>query len=185
MTGSNGDPHRRRGATVWLTGLPAAGKSTLACAIEARLRAGGLAPYVLDGDELRTGLCADLDFSAAGRAENVRRVAHSARLLADAGCIAITALVSPYAADRHLAREVHASSGLVFVEVFVNTPLEVCVRRDPKGLYARAHAGDLANMTGYNDPYEPPATPEVELDGTLDAQAGAEVVVAALSERLA
>lgn len=175
---------RRRGATIWFTGLPAAGKSTLATAVEARLAADGHAAYVLDGDELRRGLCADLDFSPAGRAENVRRVAHLARMLADAGCVAIAALVSPYAEDRRLAREVHERDGLTFIEVFVNTPLDVCMSRDPKGLYARARSGDLVNLTGYSDPYECPEAADVELNGALDIEAAAEVVISALTARL-
>lgn len=160
----------RRGATVWFTGLPASGKSTVAAAVEERLVGGGRAAYLLDGDNLRHGLNADLGFSAADRAENVRRAGEVAVLFADAGVVALVSLVSPYAADRERARQTHQSAGLPFAEVFVDTPLEECERRDPKGLYARARAGELAGMTGVDDPYEPPESPElvVRADRPLD-----------------
>lgn len=152
---------RDGGATVWLTGLPASGKSTLATALEAQLVRSGRIAYRLDGDNLRHGLNGDLGFDRAGRAESVRRTAHAAQLLADAGVVVIVALVSPYLADRSAARQVHADNELPFVEVFVDTPLELCERRDPKGLYARARTGLLTGMTGVDDPYEPPAQPDL------------------------
>ncbi|HSD78807.1 MAG TPA: adenylyl-sulfate kinase, partial [Solirubrobacteraceae bacterium] len=152
-----------RGATIWFTGLPASGKSTIAGALERHLVELGRPAYRLDGDNLRHGLNGNLGFDPADRAENVRRTAHAARLLADAGVIVLVSLVSPYAADRALARRVHEEDELPFLEVFVNTPLELCERRDPKGLYARARRGDLSGMTGIGDPYEPPAQPELEL----------------------
>jgi len=154
-----------RGATVWLTGLPASGKSTIAAALEERLVAAGVPAYRLDGDNLRHGLNADLGFSPEDRAENVRRTAHAARLLADAGGGALVTHVSPFAAGREGARAIHGEAGIEFLEVFVNTPLEECERRDPKGLYARARAGELRGLTGVDDPYEPPASPELELSG--------------------
>ena len=154
----------RRGATVWFTGLPASGKSTVAAAVEERLVGGGRAAYLLDGDNLRHGLNADLGFSAADRAENVRRAAHVAALLADAGTVALVSLVSPYEADRRLAREIAEERGLDFVEVFVNTPLEECEKRDPKGLYKKARAGQLKNFTGIDDPYEAPEKAELVVD---------------------
>lgn len=154
---------RAAGATVWLTGLPASGKSTIATALERALLRSGRAAYLLDGDNLRHGLNGDLGFSAADRAENVRRTGEVARLFADAGLVAIASLVSPYAADRALARALHEADGLPFVEVYVNTPLAECERRDPKGLYARARAGELPGFTGVDDPYEAPARPELEL----------------------
>src|ERR687891_1150702 len=129
------------GATVWFTGLPASGKSTIAAGVEARLLAEGRSAYVLDGDNLRHGLNGDLGFSAQDRAENVRRTAEVSALLADAGVVVLVALVSPYRADRDRARAVHAERGLPFLEIHVATPLEECERRDPKGLYARARAG--------------------------------------------
>ncbi len=152
-----------RGATLWFTGLPASGKSTVAAAVEAQLVRFGRPAYRLDGDNLRHGVCGDLGFSAEDRDLNVRRTAEVARLFADAGVIALVSVVSPYAEARQAARDLHERDGLRFVEVFVNTPLEECMRRDPKGLYARAQAGDLKGFTGVDDPYEHPREPDVEL----------------------
>jgi bifunctional enzyme CysN/CysC len=158
-----------RGATVWMTGLPASGKSTLAGAVERALVERGHPAYRLDGDNLRHGLNADLGFDPDDRAENVRRTAHAARLLADAGTIAVVSLVSPYLADRELARALHAEAALPFLEVWLDTPLELCEHRDPKGLYARARRGELLGLTGVDDPYEPPPRPEVAIrPGPLD-----------------
>jgi bifunctional enzyme CysN/CysC len=174
-----------RGLTVWLTGLSASGKSSVAVELERRLVASGRPAYLLDGDNLRHGLNADLGFSAADRAENVRRVGEVARLLADAGVVSIVSLVSPYRADRDRVRAVHAEAGLPFVEVFVDTPLAVCEARDPKGMYAKARAGEISGFTGVDDPYEAPASPDLLLrpeDGDAPAQATA---VLALLERLA
>jgi adenylyl-sulfate kinase len=152
-----------KGATVWFTGLPASGKSTIAVEIEAQLVGAGRPALRLDGDNLRHGLNGNLGFSAEDRAENVRRTAHVAALLAEAGVVALVALVSPYAADRAAARAIHEAAGLSFLEVFVSTPLDECVRRDPKGLYARARAGELTGLTGVDDPYEPPESPDLSL----------------------
>jgi adenylyl-sulfate kinase len=154
----------QRGATVWFTGLPAAGKSTVATLLEERLVADGHFAYLLDGHDVRHGLSGDLDFTRKSRSENARRAAHVARLLADAGAIAIVGLISPYANDRDRARELHGSDGLEFVEVFVDTPLQECERRDPKGLYARARQGRLPGFTGVEDPYEQPEAPEVTIE---------------------
>jgi bifunctional enzyme CysN/CysC len=151
------------GATVWLTGLSGSGKSTIAVELERRLVAAGRPAYLLDGDNLRHGLNGDLGFSAQDRDENVRRVAHVARLFADAGLVAIVPLISPYRSARQLARDLHDAADLPFVEVFVDTPLEVCEGRDPKGLYAQARAGEITGMTGIDDPYEPPVDPEVRV----------------------
>ena len=151
--------HGLCGATVWLTGLSGSGKSTVANAVAERLLALGRPAYVLDGDNLRHGLNADLGFSAADRAENVRRVGEVARLLADAGLVALVPVISPYRADRDRVRHAHDVAGLLFVEVFVDTPLELCERRDPKGLYRKARAGEFTGMTGIDDPYEPPLRP--------------------------
>jgi bifunctional enzyme CysN/CysC len=167
----------QRGATVWLTGLPASGKSTIAAALEQSLVAQGRIAYLLDGDNLRHGLNGNLGFSAEDRAENVRRTAQVARLFADAGAIALVSLVSPYARDRIAAREAHAEAELDFIEVYVNTPLEECERRDPKGLYARARRGELSGMTGIDDPYEAPAAAEVEVAGGSVEDAVAAVLV--------
>ena len=170
------------GATVWLTGLPASGKSTVAVALEAALLESGRSAYLLDGDNLRHGLNGDLGFSPADRAENVRRTGEVARLFADAGLVALVSLVSPYAADRRRVRERHESDGLRFIEVYVNTPLEECERRDPKGLYARARAGELPGMTGIDDPYEPPERPELELRPHEHGVASAVAAVTGLLE---
>jgi adenylyl-sulfate kinase len=156
-----------RGATVWFTGLPSSGKSTLATAVEQRLVEEGRSAYLLDGDNLRHGLCADLGFSRADRERNVERVGEVARLFADSGSVAVVALVSPYEATRRQVREQHERDGLAFVEVFVNTPLWLCMERDPKGLYARALTGGLSDFTGVDDPYEAPQRAELELTPEL------------------
>ena len=160
---------------VWLTGLPGSGKSTIADATERRLHALGLHTYVLDGDNVRTGLNKDLGFTPEDRAENVRRVAEAAKLMMDAGLIVIVALVSPFRADRRAAREIFA--GDEFVEVYVDTPVDLCAERDPKGLYAKAAAGSLPNMTGVGQGYEPPEHPDLVLDGAGDLDASAEELV--------
>ena len=180
-------PHERRealgycGVTVWLTGLPASGKSVLATELERRLVCERRPAYILDGDNLRHGLSGDLGFDREARQENIRRVGHVAALLADAGVVTLASLVSPYAADREAARQLHASQNLPFLEVFVDTPLEECARRDPKGLYARARAGTLRGMTGVDAPYEPPAAPDLTVR-TLDEplEEAAERVITAL-----
>jgi bifunctional enzyme CysN/CysC len=151
------------GMTVWFTGLSGSGKSTLADATAVALHARGRAAYVLDGDNLRFGLNADLGFSAADRTENVRRVGEVARLMADAGLVVLVALISPYREARDRIRADHERAGLRFIEVFVDTPLELCQQRDPKGLYAKARAGEIREMTGVDHPYEPPLRPEVHL----------------------
>lgn len=169
------------GVTVWLTGLSGAGKSTVAREVEAHLTAAGRAAYVLDGDNLRHGLCADLGFDAAARDENVRRTAEVACLFTDAGLVVIVALVSPYRAARQAARQRHLDAGLAFVEVHLDTPLDECRRRDPKGLYAASARGELAGLTGVDDPYEPPLEPELRLDGTTATPADlARKVISAL-----
>ena len=150
-----------RGAVVWFTGLSGAGKTTLARAVEHALAAHGQAVSVLDGDVLRRGLCADLGFAPADRAENVRRTSHAAALLADAGVVVLVALIAPYRADRALARDV-AGAGR-FVEVYLATPLAACEARDPKGLYRRARAGEIAEFTGISAPYETPTAADLVL----------------------
>ena len=166
----------QRARVLWLTGLPGAGKSTIADALECRLHSLGLHTYVLDGDNVRTGLNKDLGFTPEDRAENVRRVAETARLLLDAGLIVIVALVSPFRADRAAARSLFADGD--FLEVWVDTPAEVCAHRDPKGLYAKARAGTLPNMTGVGQAYEPPEHPDVVVDGTGSVDAAAELLAA-------
>jgi bifunctional enzyme CysN/CysC len=152
-----------RGGTLWLTGLSASGKSTIAFEVERQLLAAGRPCVVLDGDNLRHGLNADLGFTAADRAENVRRAGAVAKLMAEAGLVAIVPIISPYEADRARIAAAHAESGLAFHEVFVNTPIEECERRDPKGLYAKARAGEITGFTGIDDPYEAPVAPALEL----------------------
>lgn len=152
----------QRALTLWLTGLPAAGKSTLAHALEAYLVQQGRAAYVLDGDNVRHGLNCDLGFDDASRHENIRRVAHVCQLMNDAGLIVITAFISPRLADRAQAREIIGAAN--FREVFVSTPLATCEARDPKGLYARAQRGEVAGFTGVSAPYEAPIAPDLTLD---------------------
>jgi bifunctional enzyme CysN/CysC len=151
------------GATIWFTGLPAAGKSTIAGAVEDHLVGAGRPAFLLDGDNLRHGLNGDLGFDERARCENVRRTAHVARILAESGTVALVSLVSPYRCDREEAAKLHAAANLPFIEVFVDTPLELCQQRDPKGLYARARAGELHGLTGVDAPYEPPARPDLVL----------------------
>jgi adenylyl-sulfate kinase len=173
-----------RGGTVWLTGLPSSGKSTLGASVEASLVGHGRHAYLLDGDNLRHGICADLGFSREDRESNVLRAGELAMLFADSGTIPIVALVSPFEAARTQVRQRHAAAGLPFMEVFVNTPLWVCVERDPKGLYARAMGGDLDNFTGIDDPYESPEQPELEVTPRLGLPAAVDAVLAVLYERL-
>jgi adenylylsulfate kinase len=150
-----------RGAVVWLTGLSGSGKSTIGHRLEQLLVDRGALAYVLDGDNLRHGLCADLGFSAEARVENVRRTGEVAAILLDAGVIVITALISPFRADRDRVRaRIRAGA---FFEVHVATPIEECERRDPKGLYGRARAGEIRDFTGISSPYEAPASPEVRV----------------------
>ncbi len=151
------------GMTVWLTGLSGAGKSTVAFEVEKWLLAAGRPVYVLDGDNVRHGLNGDLGFSAADRTENVRRVAHVARLMADAGVVALVPLISPYRVDRDAARAIHDAAGIPFAEVYVDTPIALCEERDPKGLYKKARAGEIKGFTGIDDPYEAPTSPELRL----------------------
>lgn len=170
------------GVTVWFTGLSGSGKSTVAAAVERHLLAAGRPAYLLDGDNLRHGLNGDLGFSADDRDENVRRASEVARLFADAGVVSLVPLISPYRAGRDRARELHDAAGLQFVEVFVDTPIELCERRDPKGLYAKARAGEITGFTGIDDPYEAPIAPELVLTPDLgDPEAQARAVLAHLS----
>jgi len=151
-------------AVVWFTGLSSAGKSTVANALELRLHGLHAHTYLIDGDNVRNGLNRDLGFTAEHRVENVRRVAEVARLMVDAGLIVIVALISPFRADRRLARELAGDDR--FCEVFMDTPLDVAEARDQKGLYARARSGQLVNFTGIDSPYEVPEHPEVRIDTT-------------------
>lgn len=151
---------RQRGAVVWFTGLSGSGKSTVAHALQERLHDAGRLVYVLDGDNVRHGLCADLGFSAADRTENIRRIGHVTALFADAGVLVLTSFISPYRADRQQVRDIVGSD---FVEVFVDAPLAVCEQRDPKGLYKKARAGQIPEFTGISAPYEAPLAAEIHL----------------------
>jgi adenylylsulfate kinase len=152
---------RQKGCTIWFTGLPSSGKSTTAFALEHELISQGYLAYVLDGDNIRHGLNKDLGFSPEDREENIRRIGEVAKLFADAGVITMTSFISPYRRERDLARKLNHADGLPFVEVFVDTPLDVCEERDPKGLYRKARLGELRGFTGIDDPYEPPLNPEI------------------------
>ncbi|CCH33153.1 adenylyl-sulfate kinase [Actinosynnema sp. NPDC047251] len=164
------------GRTVWLTGLPSSGKSTIAAAVAGRLRADGWPVEVLDGDEMRRSLTAGLGFGRADREENVRRIGWVAGLLARNGITVLVPVIAPYAADRDKVRAAHQERNVPFSEVFVATPVDVCARRDVKGLYARQRAGELTSLTGVDDPYEPPAHPDLRVPA--DTQSVAESVEA-------
>jgi bifunctional enzyme CysN/CysC len=153
--------NQHRGAVIWLTGLSGAGKSTIARGLEKELFRLSMHTYVLDGDNLRHGLNANLGFAPEDRAENIRRVSEVAKLMADAGTVVITSFISPYRADRTRARAIALQAGAEFVEIFVDAPLEICEKRDPKGLYQKARAGELKGFTGIDAPYEPPDDPEI------------------------
>lgn len=155
--------HGHRGAVLWFTGLSGSGKSTVAGALEAALHASGVSTYLLDGDNVRHGLCRDLGFSDDDRKENIRRVGETARLMVDAGLVVLTAFISPHRAERQMVRSLVGEGR--FFEVFVDTPLEICETRDPKGLYKKARAGELKNFTGIDSVYETPEKPEIHLDG--------------------
>jgi len=171
--------HGHRGATLWLTGLSGSGKSTLSHRVERKLLERGCFAYVLDGDNVRHGLNKDLSFSADDRVENIRRIGEVAKLFTDAGAIVLTAFISPYRADRDRVRAIMAPGE--FVEVYVAASIEVCESRDPKGLYKKARAGEIADFTGISAPYEEPTTPELIVDtGAADVDACADRVVAYL-----
>lgn len=169
------------GTTVWMTGLSGSGKSTIAHALEKRLLEEGRLSYVLDGDNVRHGLNGDLGFTSDDRNENVRRLGEVARLMGDTGIVAIVPAISPYLSGREAVRRAHEEAGLGFLEVFVDTPLEVCEERDPKGLYQMARAGEIAEFTGISDPYEIPTSPDVHLKTTeLTVDEAVELIIKAL-----
>ncbi|KAH8808378.1 Adenylylsulfate kinase-domain-containing protein [Xylogone sp. PMI_703] len=183
---------RQRGITIWFTGLSASGKSTIATALEQHLLHLGLAAYRLDGDNVRFGLNKDLGFSEKDRNENIRRIAEVAKLFADSTTIAITSFISPYRADRKIARELHASASqsgddpIPFIEVFVDVPIKVAEERDPKGLYKKARAGEIKEFTGISAPYEEPENPEIHLkaDKLTVEESVAKIVEYLQSEKL-
>jgi adenylylsulfate kinase len=153
----------QKGATIWFTGLSGSGKSTVAVALEKALHQQGRLVYRLDGDNVRLGINKNLGFSAEDRAENIRRIGEIAKLFVDAGVIVLSSFVSPYRADRDMVRKLHDDGGMDFVEVFVDVPLAEAEKRDPKGLYKKARAGEIKNFTGIDDPYEAPSRPELVL----------------------
>ena len=155
--------HGHQGVVLWFTGLSGSGKSTVAGALEQALHRAGVSTYLLDGDNVRHGLCRDLGFSDDHRKENIRRVGEVAKLMVDAGLVVLTAFISPHRAERQMVRDLLGAGQ--FIEVFVDTPLAVCEARDPKGLYKKARAGELRNFTGIDSVYEAPDAPEIHLDG--------------------
>ena len=176
------DKRGHRSAILWFTGLSGSGKSTLANAVNAALFERGMATYVLDGDNVRHGLCKDLGFSDADREENIRRIGEVAKLFLDAGVIVLTAFVSPFRADRDKARDLVETGD--FFEIFCAADLDVCESRDPKGLYAKARSGAIKEFTGISSPYEAPDTPELKIDtGAQDLGESVNVVIKALQDK--
>ncbi|WCG83900.1 adenylyl-sulfate kinase [Pectobacterium sp. A5351] len=155
--------HGHQGVVIWFTGLSGSGKSTLAGALEQALHARGVSTYLLDGDNVRHGLCRDLGFTDDDRRENIRRVGEVAKLMVDAGLVVLTAFISPHRAERKMVQDLLGEGQ--FIEVFVDTPLATCEARDPKGLYKKARAGELRNFTGIDSAYEAPDAPDSHLDG--------------------
>ncbi|TNY24428.1 adenylyl-sulfate kinase [Rhodotorula diobovata] len=168
----------QKGVTIWFTGLSASGKSTLACALELELLQKGKRAFRLDGDNVRFGLNKDLGFSPKDREENIRRVGEVAKLVASSCTTTLTAFISPYLADRALARKIHDESHIPFLEVFVDAPLEEVEKRDPKGLYAKARAGVIKEFTGVSAPYEAPEKPELHIKtAEVDIPTGVQIIV--------
>ena len=174
---------RQKGVTVWMTGLSASGKSTIAVALEKVLLARGKHAYRLDGDNIRFGLNKNLGFSAEDRAENIRRIGEVAKLFSDAGMITLTSFISPYRRDRDLVRQLHDDAKLPFLEVYVECPLEEAEKRDPKGLYKKARAGEMKGFTGIDDPYEEPDRAELVLRTAQRTVAQSVAELLALLER--
>lgn len=173
--------NRHRSAILWFTGLSGAGKSTLAHAVEERLYAMGCRTYVLDGDNVRHGLCGDLGFSTADRTENIRRIGEVAKLMMDAGVITLAAFISPFRTDRDRVRAMVAQGE--FIEIYCHCPVDICEKRDMKGLYQRARAGEVKEFTGISSPYEPPMNPELIVDtATQLLHAGVAQVLNLLNE---
>ena len=169
---------KQKGATVWFTGLSGSGKSTVAFTVEHALIERGHLAYCLDGDNVRHGLNKNLGFSPEDREENIRRIGEVAKLFADTGILTFTSFISPYRADRDQARKIHEEAGLPFIEIFVSASLEVCEKRDPKGLYEKARKGEIKEFTGISAPYEEPLKPEIVLDvnNQTPQEAAAEVI---------
>jgi adenylylsulfate kinase len=175
---------QQKGATIWFTGLSGSGKSTVAVALETELAKRGKLSYRLDGDNVRLGINKNLGFSAEDRTENIRRIGEISKLFVDAGVIVLSSFVSPYRADRDLVRKLHVDGGMDFIEVYVDVPLEEAEKRDPKGLYKKARAGEIKNFTGISDPYEAPLAAELVLKThQMSLQQEVEAVVALLEAR--
>jgi len=168
---------RQKGATIWFTGLSGSGKSTIAFTLEHALTQRGHLAYVLDGDNIRHGLNKNLGFSAADREENIRRIGEVAKLFADCGVVTMASFISPYRKDRDGVRALHSAVQVPFIEVHLNTPIETCEQRDPKGLYKKARAGQLKGFTGIDDPYEPPQNAELTIDATSTSPQEATVIL--------
>ncbi len=167
---------------LWFTGLPCSGKSTLANEVEKRLISSGVRTFILDGDNVRMGLCKDLGFSEADRAENIRRIGEVSKLFVQAGCIVLSAFVSPYRRDRDAVRALVDEGE--FVEVFVSAPLEVCEQRDVKGLYKKAREGVIKGFTGIDDPYEAPLKPEIVIEtDKMTLEKGADYIISYLAAK--
>ena len=175
---------KQKGATLWFTGLSGSGKSTVAVELEKALVAKGKLSYRLDGDNVRLGINKNLGFSAEDRTENIRRVGEVSKLMADSGVLVLNSFISPYIADRDVVRELHETADLDFLEIHVDCSLDEAEKRDPKGLYKKARAGEIKNFTGIDDPYEAPINPEVHLHTdkqTLEEEVN--MIVAILEER--
>ncbi len=174
----------QKGATLWFTGLSGSGKSTVAVALETELAKRGKHCYRLDGDNVRLGINKNLGFSAEDRTENIRRIGEISKLFVDAGLLTLNSFISPYRADRDLAREVHESDNMAFLEVYVECALDEAEKRDPKGLYKKARAGEIKNFTGIDDPYEEPLKPEIHLHSdTMSLEEEVEIIIQALEQR--
>lgn len=175
---------QQKGATLWFTGLSGSGKSTVAVELEKALLAKGKLAYRLDGDNVRLGINKNLGFTAEDRTENIRRVGEASKLMADLGAIVLSSFISPYVADRNTVRELHADGDLTFIEVFVDCALDEAEKRDPKGLYKKARAGEIKNFTGIDDPYEAPKNAEVHLHSDkMSLEEEVNILIAALEER--
>lgn len=175
---------QQKGATIWFTGLSGSGKSTVAVALETELAKRGKLSYRLDGDNVRLGINKNLGFSAEDRTENIRRIGEISKLFVDAGVIVLSSFVSPYRADRDLVRKLHVDGGMDFIEVYVDVPLEEAEKRDPKGLYKKARAGEIKNFTGISDPYEAPLAAELVLKTReMTLQQEVDAVITALEAR--
>lgn len=180
---SRNEIFKQSGATLWFTGLSGSGKSTLAFTLEHLLIKKGINSYVLDGDNIRHGLNNNLGFSDSDREENIRRVGEVSKLFADSGIIVLSSFISPFQKDRQLVREIHQQDDLPFIEVFIDTPIEVCEERDPKNLYAKARRGEIKNFTGIDSPYEIPENPQLIILPSSSPEDSAQKIITYLIEK--